>query len=80
MAKRKPRTKFLATTVMEEVRAERGWTQQEAAEKCGLRSKQRWHAIVNGDKTGRRLDNVKLEVVYLIAAGLGVRPADLLVD
>jgi transcriptional regulator with XRE-family HTH domain len=64
---------------MERLREERNWTQQEAAERCGLGSKQRWHAVVHGDKTGRHLDNVKLNLLYEIAEGLGVDPAELLV-
>ena len=78
--RKRERKKFLDTKRMEEIRAEKGWTQQQAAERCGLGSKQRWSTIVHGDKTDRRLDNVKLDVLYRLADGLGVHPAELLME
>lgn len=78
MGSKTPRRTLLNTAKMEAVRRKNGWTQQEAAARCGLKSRQRWHAIVFGDGSGRRLDNVKLDVLYRIAEGLGLDPRDLL--
>jgi transcriptional regulator with XRE-family HTH domain len=55
------------------LREKRGLTQQEAAEKAGMSSRQHWNQIESGRRGG-----ITLETLDKIAAALGVKAKDLL--
>jgi transcriptional regulator with XRE-family HTH domain len=63
----------LNTKLMEERRAELGWSMAEAAEKAGLTSKGHWSDIVRGAKS-----NVRLSTLEQIAKALKLKPQDLI--
>ncbi len=61
---------------LEKIRARReklGMSQQEAATKAGIGSRQRWNDI----EAGRRI-NITLEILERIASALGCKAKDLL--
>jgi transcriptional regulator with XRE-family HTH domain len=63
------------TSRIRELREKRGLTQQEAAEKSGLKTKQAWNNIEKGRQT-----NMTVETLEKVAKGLGVKVSALLVD
>jgi transcriptional regulator with XRE-family HTH domain len=56
-----------------ELREKAGLTQEEAARRAGLHTRQNWNNIESGRRT-----NVTLSTLEAIAQALGVRAADLL--
>lgn len=56
-----------------ELREKAGMSQAEAAEKAGLKTRQRWHQIESGTIT-----NIELDTLERIATALSVRAKDLL--
>ena len=58
---------------IKQLREKRGLTQQQAAEKAGLSSRQAWHNIEAG-----RQPNLGVQMLEKVAAALGVKARDLL--
>lgn len=54
------------------LRRERGLTMQQAAERAGIVSRQRWHQLI------RRPGDVALSTLERVAKALDVTPADLI--
>lgn len=55
------------------LREQAGLTLEQAAQKAGLRTRQRWHNIESGANT-----NIELDTLARIAKALGVKDKDLL--
>lgn len=64
---------MLDTEKIERLRAEKEWTQEEAAKRAKLAGRQQWNAIVTGRQSG-----MTLATLAKIAAALGVKAKDLL--
>lgn len=67
------RSTILDTGKIRGLREQAGLTQQQAAEKAGLESRQRWHQIESGSTP-----NIELDTLDRIAKALGVKAKDLL--
>ncbi len=55
------------------IREKLGMTQQEAAQKAGLKNRQYWNNVERGERS-----NLTIETLEKIAAALGVKAKDLL--
>lgn len=63
----------LDTDRIKSLREKLGLTQEEASQRAGLGTRQRWHQIESG-----AIPNIELATLEAIAAALGVKARDLL--